>query len=52
MNILTFILILSFISVANQIRCDMKGPTSATHEESKGANGPDHDCDQCSQRDS
>lgn len=51
MNICAFLVFMAALAVANEIRCDIQGPTSATHEDAKGMNGPSHDCDQCSQRD-
>jgi hypothetical protein len=53
MNFMIFIILMTGVAVVNSINHEM-GPTSATHEESKGANGPAaprHECDQCSGRD-
>ncbi len=51
MNICAFLVFMAALTTINEIRRDMQGPTSATHEDAKGMNGPDHECDQCSQRD-
>ena len=54
MTLTIFIALMTTIAVIKGVSHDMRGPTSATHEEAKGANGPAeprHDCDQCSDRD-
>lgn len=40
MTLSIFIALMTTIAVVKGVSHDLKGPTSATHEEAKGANGP------------